>query len=197
MVINSKKYILLFFIGAILAPIGDYGHVTSGTTEYFWAPGPMILKSPLWFVILVGCFTVSLGFLSSTLKKKINSDYSGKKADFRIMAASVAGTMLLYLTSSILPYRFPGIELLLMIIISIFIWNTTDGTLLSFCIGLTAALSGVLAEIILIYFGLYKYNSDYGTFFGVAPWLFAIFFSLGVSIVKIDEYYELKKADGL
>ena len=54
---------ILFLIGAAGGLVGDAGHVQSGTTVYLDDATPFIWESALWFPILVGLATASIGEL--------------------------------------------------------------------------------------------------------------------------------------
>src|SRR5690242_19443230 len=61
--LSAGELATLFLIGAVGGLIGDAGHVQSGTTTYLDDTTPFVWRSALWFPILVGLATASLGEL--------------------------------------------------------------------------------------------------------------------------------------
>ncbi len=55
--------VFLFVLGAVVALVGDYSHIVTGTTEYLSDAVPFVWSSPIWFPILVGGATVSVAEL--------------------------------------------------------------------------------------------------------------------------------------
>ena len=53
----------LFLLGAVVAPLGDHGHITTGTTAYLSRAIPLVWDSPLWFLLMVGLSTAGLADL--------------------------------------------------------------------------------------------------------------------------------------
>lgn len=190
--ITIKKILVLFVTVALLAPLGDYGHVISETLVYDKFIGPYILKSPLWFMILVGSFAASLGVIARLVKKDKLLPPEKRHNIFAHMVTAMAACLLIYFASSVVPKEHIMLSSMLLISFALLIWGIVDGTSVSFFIGIFAALVGCSAEIILIKLGIYHYDSQISIMWGVPPWLASIFFLLGVSVVKIEEFLEEK-----
>lgn len=189
MPIRFKKFISLFFITACIAPLGDYGHVSTQATSYDWNPAPHILLSPWWFPVLVGLFSGLLGELTQELKKHIQTP-NIEISKLRAMWIGLGGVLVVYTTTAILPKDHLGIETILMSSLAFLVWALADGTLIGFVIGLLTMLSGTGGEIILIKLGAYHYHDKINLLWGVAPWLPAIHFVFGVSIVKTENFLD-------
>ena len=58
-----SRLVWLFLLGAVVSPLGDHGHITTGTTTYLSRATPFVWDSPLWFIVLVGLATAGLADL--------------------------------------------------------------------------------------------------------------------------------------
>ena len=189
---SMVKITLIALIGALVAPLGDYGHVVSRATEYLWYPELRILKSPWWFVLLVGTFAGGLALVLDQVRRRFPAMIApGCEENLFVKATGATGAvMFVYLVTALLPGRLLALEVICLAALSLFIWSILDGTLVGFMTGCAAAVIGVFSESLLVALGLYSYNAALGVFFGVAPWLFAIFFLFGVCIVRLEAWLE-------
>ncbi len=189
MSIRFKKFIVLFFITACIAPLGDYGHVSTQATSYDWNPAPHILLSPWWFPVIVGLFAGLVGEITQQLKKRIPTPEIGI-SKLRAMWMGLGGVLVVYATTAVLPKEHLGVETILVSSLAFLVWALADGTLLGFIIGLLTMLSGTGSEIILVKLSAYHYHEKINLLGGVPSWLPAIHFAFGISIVKTVNFLD-------
>src|SRR5215207_2646840 len=61
--LRPTELLILFAVGAAGGLIGDAGAVQSGVTNYLDDSVPFIWESPVWFPVMVGLGTVSIGLV--------------------------------------------------------------------------------------------------------------------------------------
>ncbi len=181
---------LLFLIVAVLAPFGDYWHVETVITHDIILT-PNIANSPIWFICLVGIFGVSLGMLSECLRK-VDLLPSEKSNILRMAMISVFACLAVYFATSLVPKTNVMLSAMLLMSFALLIWAVVDAKPRSFFIGMLAAVVGMSTEIGLILLGIYHYDADISVIWCVPPWLAPIFFLLGVSVTKLEEFLDLK-----
>jgi hypothetical protein len=171
---------LLFAIGAAGGLVGDAGHVQAGTTTYL-DDSPTIWESAVWFPILVGLATASLG----ELRLRLGPPRPG--FDLRVGAAAIAAVLAIYAITALIydEPEGPATTLVLMLAVLIVCW-LADGWPALAC-GLAAAVAGPVAEIVIVKLDLAEYAESADSRFGVALWLPALYLAFGVVAARLAE----------
>ncbi len=186
--LSAGELAALFLIGALGGLIGDAGHVQSGTTVYLDDATPFIWKSALWFPLLVGLATASIG----ELRLWLGPPRSG--FDNRIAIAAIASVLAIYAITALVHDQAeePGTGLIVMLAILVACW-LGGGTPAIIC-GAAAAIVGPLAEIVIVELGLARYSPYADSLFGVALWLPALYFAFGVVVARLGELLVARRA---
>jgi hypothetical protein len=87
--LRPTELCVLFAIGAAGGLVGDAGHVDAGTTAYLDA-SPKIWNSAIWFPVLVGLATASLG----EVRLRLGPPRSG--FDLRVGVGAIAAVLAIY-----------------------------------------------------------------------------------------------------
>jgi len=179
--LNVRELAILFAIGAVGGLIGDAGHVQSGTTVYLDDAGPLIWRSALWFPILVGLATASLG----ELRLRLGPARPG--FDPRVGIGAIAAVLAIYAVTALVHAgpEEPATTLVVALAVIVACW-LAGGKPAIIC-GLVAAVAGPLAEIVIIELGLSRYADSADTLFGVALWLPALYFAFGFVAARLAE----------
>ncbi len=179
--LSPGELAVLFAIGAAGGLIGDAGHVQSGTTVYLDDATPFIWKSALWFPVLVGLATASIG----ELRLRLGPPRPG--FDGRIAIAAIAAVLAIYAITALIhdQAEVPGTVLIVMLAILVACW--LDGGTPAIVCGVAAAVVGPLAEIIIVELDLAMYSPLADSLFGVALWLPALYFAFGVVVARLAE----------
>ncbi len=186
--LTSAELATLFVIGAAGGLVGDAGHVQSGTTVYLDDTTPFIWRSALWFPILVGLATASLG----ELRLRLGSPRPG--FDVRVAVGAIAAVLAIYAVTALIHTQAegPGTTLIVMLAVLVSCW-LADGPPALVC-GVVAAVVGPLAEIIIVELELARYSPLDDTLFGVALWLPALYFAFGVVAARLAEFLVARRA---
>jgi hypothetical protein len=167
---------VLFAIGAAGGLVGDAGHVQAGTTTYL-DDSPRIWESAIWFPILVGLATASLG----ELRLRLGPPRPG--FDARVGAAAIASVLAMYAITALVydEPEGPATTLVLTLAVLVVCW-LADGWP-----ALAAAVVGPLAEIVIVKLDLAEYAESADSLFGVALWLPALYLAFGVVVARLAE----------
>jgi hypothetical protein len=179
--LSGKELLILFGVGAAGGLIGDAGHVQAGTTMYLDDDTPFVWESALWFPVLVGLATASLG----ELRLRLGPPRPG--FDVRVAVAAIAAVLALYALTAVVydePEQ-PGTVLVLGIAVLIAFW--LDGGRPAIICGLVAAIAGPVAEIVIVELDLAAYSPYADGLFGVALWLPALYFAFGFVAARLAE----------
>ncbi len=179
--LRGTELLILFAIGAVGGLIGDAGHVQAGTTNYLDRSVPFVWESAIWFPLLVGLATASIG----ELRLWLGPPRPG--FDLRIAAAGIAAVIGIYAVTALLqgsPEQ-PATVLIVTLAALVACW-LADGPPALAC-GLAAASIGPLAEIVIIELELSEYGPGADSLFGVALWLPALYFAFGVVVARLAE----------
>lgn len=171
-------------IGVVIAPVGDWGHVESGTTSYIWDPSPHVGHSSFWFLPSIAGVIVVAELVRPRLTSVFGEDVSRFRARDAVGAA--AGVMLIYAASSLVFDAQLAIATIALTAGALFVWSVVDGTATGFVMGLMVAAIAVTGEIVLVAVDSFRYAPQIDDLIGVAPWLPALHFSFGVAIAVID-----------
>jgi hypothetical protein len=171
----------LFFIGAVGGLIGDAGHVQSGTTTYLDDTTPFIWRSALWFPILVGLATASLG----ELRLRLGRPRPG--FDLRTGIAAIAAVLSIYAITALVhdAPEEPATTLVIGLAAIVACW--LGGGRPAIVCALVAAVVGPAAEIVIVDLDLSRYSSTADSLFGVALWLPALYFAFGIVAARLAE----------
>jgi hypothetical protein len=171
---------VLFAIGAAGGLVGDAGHVQAGTTTYL-DDSPRIWESAIWFPILVGVATASLG----ELRLRFGPPRPG--FDARVGAAAIASVLAIYAITALVyeEPEGPATTLVLMLAVLVVCW-LADGWPALAC-GLAAAVVGPAAEIVIVKLDLAQYAESADSLFGVALLLPALYLAFGVVVARLAE----------
>ncbi len=179
--LTPRELIVLFAIGALGGLIGDAGHVQAGTTTYLDDATPFIWKSALWFPILVGLATASLGEL------RLRLGPPRPAFDPRVGIAAIAAVLALYAVTALLYDQPEGPATTLIVMLAVLIACGLAGGRPAVICGLVAAIAGPVAEIVIVELDLAKYADSADTLFGVALWLPALYFAFGFVAARLAE----------
>jgi hypothetical protein len=171
----------LFAIGAAGGLIGDAGHVQAGTTAYLDDSLPFIWESQLWFPVLVGLATASLGEL------RLHLAPPRPGLDVRVGAGAIAAVLAIYAVTALVydEPATPATALICLLAVLVACW-LADGLAALAC-GLAAAVVGPLAEIAIVELELSRYADSADELGGVALWLPALYFAFGVVAARLAE----------
>ena len=179
--LTGRELLILFCVGAAGGLIGDAGHVQAGTTTYLDDSTPFVWESALWFPILVGLATASLG----ELRLRLGPSRPG--FDPRVGIGAIAAVLALYAVTALVydePER-PATTLVVMLAALIACW-LAGGRPAIVC-GLAAAVAGPVAEILIVELDLAEYAPSADSLFGVALWLPALYFAFGFVAARLAE----------
>jgi hypothetical protein len=179
--LSAGELAILFAIGAVGGLIGDAGHVQSGTTTYLDDTTPFIWRSALWFPILVGLATASLG----ELRMRLGPARPG--FDARTGIAAIAAVLAIYAITALVhdAPEEPATTLVIGLAVIVACW-LAGGRPAIVC-GLVAAVAGPAAEIVIVELDLARYSSTADSLFGVALWLPALYFAFGFVAARLAE----------
>jgi hypothetical protein len=179
--LTPTELCVLFALGAAGGLVGDATHIEAGTTRYLDDSLPFVWNSALWFPILVGLATASLG----DLRLRLGPPRPG--FDPRSGAGAIAAVLALYATTALVfdEPEAPATTLILMLAVLIVCW-LADGWPAIVC-GVVAAVIGPLAEILIVELELAEYAQPADSLFGVALWLPALYLAFGVVVARLAE----------
>jgi hypothetical protein len=181
MPLKANQLAILFAIGAVGGLIGDAGHVQAGTTTYLDDTTPFIWESALWFPILVGLATASLG----DLRLRLGPPRPG--FDPRLGIAAIAAVLAIYAVTALIYDEPEGPATTLVVMLAVLVACWLGGGSPALICGLAAAVVGPLAEILIVELDLAEYSDAADSLFGVALWLPALYFAYGVVAARLAE----------
>jgi hypothetical protein len=179
--LTLTELLILFAIGAAGGLVGDAAHVDAGTTRYLDDSLPFVWNSALWFPILVGIATAAVGEL------RLRLGPCGAALPLRQAAAAIAAVLAIYAITALV-YAEPegaATTLVLMLAVLVVCW-LADGWPAVVC-GITAAIVGPAAEIVVVELELTEYAESSDSLFGVALWLPALYLAFGVVAARLAE----------
>ncbi len=181
MPLTAKELLILFALGAAGGLVGDAGHVQSGTTTYLDDATPFIWESALWFPILVGLATASLG----DLRLRLGPPRPG--FDARTGIAAIAAVLAIYAVTALVHDEPEGPATTLIVMLAVLVACWLGGGRPAIICGLAAAIVGPAAEILIVELDLAEYAPTADSLFGVALWLPALYFAFGVVVARLTE----------
>ena len=179
--LTFRELCVLFAIGAAGGLVGDAAHVDAGTTRYLDDSVPFVWNSALWFPVLVGLATASVGELRLRLAPP------GAGIDLRSGAGAIAAVLAIYATTALVHDEPEGAATTLIVMLALLVacW-LADGWPAIAC-GLAAAIVGPLAEVVIVELELAEYSESSDSLFGVALWLPALYFAFGIVAARLAE----------
>jgi hypothetical protein len=181
---------VLFAIGAAGGLVGDAGHIQAGTTEYLDDSLPFVWESQLWFPLLVGLGTASLG----EIRLWLGPPRPG--FDLRAGAGGIAAVIGIYALTALI-YEKPELPVTVLIATLaglVAVW-LADGRPALIC-GLLAAALGPVVEIIVVEAEWARYDDAADSLLGVAPWLVPLYFAFGVVAARLGELAVARRSAG-
>lgn len=185
-----KRIILLFIVGFVLGPLGDFFHVLTKTTGY--PPnlfGLYIFGLPFWVFFLMGGASLAVGLAIPWLDTYLGPNK--KRPGAQSGGLAVFGLFIflgLYGLSGFLPGPAGGINDFIFAILAVLVWVFLDRTWQGIFLGILTAAAGVYTEITLVGLGAFFYHPDRANFFGVASWLPWLYFAASVTIGNFGRY---------
>jgi hypothetical protein len=179
--LKGKELLILFLVGAAGGLIGDAGHVQAGTTMYLDDATPFVWESALWFPILVGLATASLG----ELRLRLGPPRPGW--DPRVGIGAIAAVLALYALTALVYDEPEGPATTLVVMLGVLIASWLAGGRPAIVCGLAAAVVGPVAEILIVELDLAEYSPFADGLFGVPLWLPALYFAFGFVAARLAE----------
>lgn len=172
----------LFLVGFVVAPIGDYFHLTTETTAYTYEFDWHIGLSPVWFPFVVGLGTILAGWFRLWLDRLRGGVHATTAiASWPLVGLSILGTVLLHSGSGFLPWGHAGWNDLILACGAAGIWFVTDRSQNALIQAACFALLGTVGEIGSVEMGLHRYGAGADHLWGVATWLPSIYFAAAVA----------------
>jgi hypothetical protein len=179
--LTPKELSVLFLIGAAGGLVGDAGHVQAGTTTYLDDTTPFVWESAVWFPVLVGIATASLG----ELRLRLGPPRPG--FDLRTAVAAIAAMLAIYAITALVYDRPEGPATVLVVMLAVLLGCWLGGGMPALVCGLAAAIVGPLAEILIVELDLAEYSPAADTLGGVALWLPALYLAFGFVAARLAE----------
>jgi hypothetical protein len=186
--LTAIELLILFAVGAAGGLVGDAGHVQAGTTTYLDHTTPFVWESALWFPLLVGLATASLG----ELRLRLGPARPG--FDLRTGIGAIAAVLALYALTAVIYDEPEGPATTLIVMLAALVACWLGGGRPAIVCGLAAAIVGPVAEIVIVDLDLSEYSSSADTLFGVALWLPALYFAFGVVVARLAELLVARRA---
>ena len=179
-----KKILIIFAVGFIVGPIGDFYHVHTGTTTY--PPeiyGFYFLGLPFWVPLLFGGAALAVGLSHPSFDQMLGPKHRrpGAQSLSRVLIGLVF-FLGAYILSGYLPVSFGWHNDLILALLAIVAWALLDWTWQGLVLGALTAIAGTAAEIILVHLGIFSYLPPRNTLLGVAPWLPWLYFNASVAV---------------
>lgn len=170
----------LFLLGAVVAPVGDHGHITTGTTAYLSRAVPFVWDSPLWFLVMVGLATAAV----ADLRLRIASPRPG--VTWRDGVFALASLLAIYAITALLRHQAIVPATLLVGALTALV-TAGVGDRAGIACGVATAIGGVVVEASMIATGFFEYADEIALLVGVAPWTPLLYFAFGVVAARLGE----------
>jgi hypothetical protein len=179
--LTTVELLTLFSIGAAGGLVGDAGHVQAGTTTYLDDSLPFVWESQLWFPVLVGLATASIG----ELRLRLAPPRPG--FDARVAIGAIASVLAVYALTALVYDEPEGPATTLVLMLAVIVACALGGGWPAIACGIAAAVAGPLAEIVIVEAELAEYSSAADSLLGVALWLPALYLAFGVVAARLAE----------
>jgi hypothetical protein len=177
--LTPRELLILFAAGAAGGLIGDAGNVDAGITRYLDHSVPFIWRSPIWFPILVGTATASIGLVRVLLGPVRQAP------DPRIAVGAGASAIAIYAITSVVDNDEAGAVVLVTALGVLTACAFADRP--GLICGLIAMAVGPLIEIAIVQLDLSEYTGPNDGLFGVSPTLPGLYLAFGVAAARITE----------
>jgi hypothetical protein len=184
--LTPRELLILFVIGAAGGLLGDAGAVSAEATRYLDHSVPFIWKSPIWFPLLVGLGTVSIGML----RLRLGPTRPG--LDLRIGVGASAAVIAIYSITSLAGDDGTAATALVVTLAVGTACVLADRP--GLVCGLAAAIAGPIAEIVIVDLDLSEYTAPNDSLFGVGLWLPGLYFAFGIAVARITELLVARRA---
>jgi hypothetical protein len=181
---RARHVLIVVVLAVLLAPVGDWGHVVTGTTTYDWDPGPHLGRSSWWFLLAIAAATAGACLVYDRLSRWLEGPTPRPAAPGSAVAA-VGGTMAIYGASALLLDARLGVADVTLLAAAAVLWALADATRVGLLTGLYLGTVGTVGEIVIHALGAFHYAGHIDTLGGVPPWLPAIHFSFGVGVAAL------------
>jgi hypothetical protein len=182
MKLRAGELLTLFLVGAAGGLVGDAGHVQAGTTTYLDDATPFIWESALWFPILVGLATASIG----ELRLRLGPPRPG--FDPATAVAAIAAVLAIYAVTALVYDEPEGPATTLIVMLAVLVASWLGGGTPALICALAAAVVGPVAEIVIVEVDLAEYAPAADSLGGVALWLPALYFAFGYVAARLAEF---------
>lgn len=179
--LRPGELLALFAVGAAGGLIGDAAHVQSQTTRYLDDSVPFIWESALWFPLLVGLATASIG----ELRLRLGPPRPG--FDPRTGLAAIAAVLAIYATTALVHDEPEGPATTLVVTLALLVACWLGGGGPALACATAAAVLGPAAEILIVELDLARYSPTANGLHGVALWLPALYFAFGCVVARLAE----------
>lgn len=183
----SKGHLLLLFVlGAVMGPVGDFFHVISGTTGYttrslIW-PIP-VLGIPAWVSLEMGLAVLCVGVSHVTLDATLSQGKTrpGEKSAGRV-GLGLLLVLVFWATSAFLPWRTGGGKDIVLGLGVLATWWFLERTQAGIVLALMTAMAGTAVEILLVRLDIFYYSPQASNLFGVPTWLPFLYMAASIAI---------------
>jgi hypothetical protein len=186
--LKASELAILFCVGAAGGLVGDAGHVQSGTTAYLDDATPFIWESALWFPILVGLATASIG----ELRLRLGPPRAGLEP--RVGVGAIAAVLGIYAVTALVHDQPEGPATTLVVALAVLVACWLGGGRPALACGLAAALVGPVAEVVIVELELAEYAPSADALGGVALWLPALYFAFGYVAALLGELLAARRS---
>ena len=177
-----KNGITVFVLGALIGPIGDWCHMTSGTLSYN-ATAPQLrifFGLPFWVPPLFGLAALSIATCHLLFNNK-----AIRPSHLKVSQGTLA-FLLLYAASGFLPLETGGARDVVLALGALGIWAWLERTWQGMAVGVAVGVIGSLFEIFLVHHGVFSYGSGMDNMFGVPSWLPWVYFGASIAIENLQ-----------
>lgn len=181
---SLKSCAIIFFLGALLAPIGDICHVLTSTTSYP-ANYRHFIFIPFWVPFQFGLATLLIGSSHyHFLKQKVKTVPIAQ-----IVICSVA-LLLGYGVSGLLPLQ-PWLTTIFLLVVFVGSYYHLCNNQASLIAASLTALIGCSVEIILIRTKIFKYEDSYRQLHSIPLWLPILYMQASITVSSFTHYLNL------
>lgn len=179
--LRPAELLALFAVGAAGGLVGDAGHVQAGVTTYLDDATPVIWESALWFPILVGLATATVG----ELRLRLGPPRPGY--DPVLGVAAIAAVLAIYAITALVADEPEGPATTLIALLVVLVACRLGGGRPALVCGLAVAVAGPAVEVLVVELELARYNPPSDTLAGVALWLPPLYFAFGFVAARLAE----------
>ncbi len=182
--------LILFLIGAIMGPLGDWFHVISETTAY--PPGVYAFyfgKQPYWVPLLFGTAAVAIGLSHPQMDRWLGAPTSrpGSRGIDGVILG-IAAFLGIYAMSAFAPLETGSTLDSVLAVSALLLWWAADRTWQGLLLAVLTAAVGTAVEIYLVQQRAYVYLSPKDNFYGVGSWLPWLYVAASVAVGNLGRF---------